>query len=131
VSYRQQCGGTDCLQREVEGYYVPLGGYQSDPTAGLFDNGALTAPFHKGGDNCVFSGSPRPESPLIPELPPDRIEALRTVVESIPYWSDADASGTEREHLILDQSRLTDLAEAWVPVLTPDGPGILTWPNCD
>ncbi|MEU6356441.1 DUF6210 family protein [Streptomyces sp. NPDC047072] len=33
--------------------------------------------------------------------------------------------------LDLDESRLAEADEAWVPVLTPDGPGVLTWENSD
>ncbi|WP_328753160.1 DUF6210 family protein [Streptomyces sp. NBC_00285] len=33
--------------------------------------------------------------------------------------------------LLLDESRLAEADEAWVPVLTPDGPGVLTWENSD
>jgi len=31
----------------------------------------------------------------------------------------------------LDESRSDEIDEAWVPVTTPDGPGILTWENSD
>jgi hypothetical protein len=31
----------------------------------------------------------------------------------------------------LDESRFYEIDEAWVPVATPDGPGILTWENSD
>ncbi|WUO43891.1 DUF6210 family protein [Streptomyces sp. NBC_00285] len=33
--------------------------------------------------------------------------------------------------MLLDESRLAEADEAWVPVLTPDGPGVLTWENSD
>ncbi|MGW9028169.1 DUF6210 family protein [Streptomyces sp. NPDC055722] len=33
--------------------------------------------------------------------------------------------------LVLDESRLAEIDEAWVPVVTPDGPGVLVWENSD
>ena len=34
-------------------------------------------------------------------------------------------------HLVLDESRLSEADEAWVPVMTPDGPGVLVRENSD
>ncbi|MFD9003063.1 DUF6210 family protein [Streptomyces sp. NPDC059582] len=31
----------------------------------------------------------------------------------------------------LDENRIRDTDEAWVPVITPDGPGLLLWANSD
>jgi hypothetical protein len=31
--------------------------------------------------------------------------------------------------VVLDRRRLNELDEAWIPVLTPDGPGYLAWVN--
>jgi hypothetical protein len=33
--------------------------------------------------------------------------------------------------LKLDESRIAEADEAWVPVLTPDGSGVLMWFNSD
>ena len=33
--------------------------------------------------------------------------------------------------LFLDEDRVDQIVEAWIPVLTPYGPGILMWENCD
>ncbi|WP_460358611.1 DUF6210 family protein [Actinoallomurus acanthiterrae] len=33
--------------------------------------------------------------------------------------------------LELDEERLHELDEAWTPVVTADGPGILVWQNSD
>ncbi|MFI8456658.1 DUF6210 family protein [Kitasatospora sp. NPDC085464] len=33
--------------------------------------------------------------------------------------------------LQLDESRIGEADEAWVPVITPDGPGVLVWLNSD
>jgi hypothetical protein len=50
-------------------------------------------------------------------------------VEALPYWTCDE--GETRVSLRLDESRLEEVVEAWVPVLTPDGPGVLVWENCD
>jgi hypothetical protein len=33
--------------------------------------------------------------------------------------------------LVLGESRIDQFDEAWLPVLTPDGPGVLWWSNSD
>ncbi len=131
VVYEQQCAGIETAQRTVEGYFVPLGGCRFDPEAGNVGFEELRAPFHKRR-GCHFGGTPSLESPDKPRLPPERIAQLKAAVEMITYWGPGDGSqDQQRTHLRLDESRLRELVEAWVPVITPDGPGILTWPNCD
>ena len=39
--------------------------------------------------------------------------------------------GNPEMQIELDESRFYEIDEAWVPVATPDGPGILTWENSD
>jgi hypothetical protein len=41
------------------------------------------------------------------------------------------AYGTQCEGLKSDERYVEGFFEAWVPVLTPQGPGVLVWPNCD
>jgi hypothetical protein len=55
---------------------------------------------------------------------------LRKPVEGICYWA-CDALNQTPHPLRLDEQNLRDADEAWVPVLTPDGPGILVWFNSD
>jgi hypothetical protein len=123
VRYEHQCAGTETVMRSVEGYFVPLGGPSTVPAQ-------LTEVFHKGSA-CVWGGTPQGLPPNTPDLPPDRLERLRALVEAIPYSTQSDADSNERGPLRLDDSRLGELVEGWVPVLTPDGPGILVWENCD
>jgi hypothetical protein len=48
----------------------------------------------------------------------------------VPYeWPDLAPELLDR--FALDESRLAEADEAWVPVFTPDGPGVLTWENSD
>jgi hypothetical protein len=121
VIYEQQCAGLATELRTLEGFLVPLGGQKLDPDAGKIDPGELTGVFHKGKDCAWGSGI---------SLPPERLDNLRSVIASITYWK---ASGDDelRSHLELDDSRLEALTEAWAPVITADGPGVLMWHNCD
>jgi hypothetical protein len=65
-------------------------------------------------------------------LPPDRLDDLRALVSAIPYWTfREDGEVEQRGHLRVDDGRLLELVEAWVPVVSPDGIALLTWPNCD
>lgn len=57
-------------------------------------------------------------------------EALRASVGGIRFWS-SDGVCEEPHFLQLDESRIREADEAWLPVLTPDGPGILVWNNSD
>ncbi|MCC2671671.1 MAG: hypothetical protein K0Q72_4142, partial [Armatimonadetes bacterium] len=119
VVYSQQCAGLACLEREVAGCYVPLGGFRYQASEGRFDAAELRAAFHRGTSCC---GDRPPHG--------EQLERLRTAIAAIAYWQ-SDGAGEIRTHLTLDEDRLSEIVEAWVPVLTPDGPGILTWPNCD
>jgi hypothetical protein len=130
VRYEHQCAGTECALRETEGYFVPLGGLRFDPEHGVIDPQQLTELFHER-NGCVWGGQPWNLPPNTPMLPPERLDRLKALVESIPYWSSDEAGSEQRTHLRLDETRLGELLEAWVPVVTPDGPGVLVWDNCD
>jgi hypothetical protein len=60
----------------------------------------------------------------------EEADNLRKPVEGICYWA-CDALNQTPHPLRLDEQNLRDADEAWVPVLTPDGPGILVWFNSD
>jgi hypothetical protein len=57
-------------------------------------------------------------------------DRLRDGVESITFWA-CDGQTEEPHALKLDESRIAEADEAWVPVLTPDGSGVLMWFNSD
>ncbi len=58
------------------------------------------------------------------------LDDLTNIVEKIPLWHTA-RDGDERAFLAFDRTRMDELTEAWVPVLTAYGPGILIHENCD
>ncbi|MEV5568545.1 DUF6210 family protein [Spirillospora sp. NPDC052269] len=55
---------------------------------------------------------------------------LRDLDEDITYWA-CDGQSEEPHLLKLDVDRIREADEAWIPVLTPDGPGILLWYSSD
>jgi len=112
VTYENQTGGTACLPRRVEGYYVPVyieQGLQALRRA--FEVSLGGAGTHRG-------------------LPADVLDEIRGAVSLLVMMSST-RSGHPEMRMALDESRFYEIDEAWVPVTTPDGPGILTWENSD
>jgi hypothetical protein len=111
VVYRQRYGGTACRQGEVEGFLVPVLGAGSyvqlrELFEGHFD-GAGTRN-HQWRDK--------------------EVDSLRDLVQGISYWASGALNATPHP-LRLDERHLSDADEAWIPVRTPDGPGVLVWSN--
>ena len=123
VVHEQQCAGVATHLRELEGYLVPVGGLKLRADAGRIDAEEFTAVFHDRRA-CVWGEAGD-------RLPAERHAQLRDLVGSVPFWTYDEGGGEVRAPLELDDSRPGELAEAWVPVLTPDGPGVLMWNNCD
>jgi hypothetical protein len=112
ITYENQTGGTACLPRRTEGYYVPAyveRGLQALRAA--FEVSLGGAGTHRG-------------------LPADVLEEIRAAVSLLVMMSST-RSGHPKMRIALDESRFYEIDEAWVPVTTPDGPGILTWENSD
>ncbi len=113
VFYQQQYGGTACRQGQVEGFLVPVFGPQGlARLRELFEG-------HFGGAGTWNH-----------QWPGSELDRLRKSVRDISYWACDGQADTPHE-LQLDEQRLRDADEAWVPVLTPDGPGVLVWSNSD
>jgi hypothetical protein len=113
VLYQQQYGGTACRQGEVEGFLVPVAGADAlDELRELFER--------------HFRGAGTGNHPW----PDDERDRLRRIVAGVTYWA-CDGLTEEPHGLRLDDSRMHEADEAWVPVLTPDGPGVLVWFNSD
>ncbi|MFL1432693.1 MULTISPECIES: DUF6210 family protein, partial [unclassified Nocardiopsis] len=106
-------GGTACRQGSAEGFLVPVHGSDAlDLLRELFERDLRGA--GTGG---------RPLSP------PHR-DRLDAALAEVVHWA---CDGTE-EHpgsLAVDEDALGELDEAWIPVRTPDGPGLLVWCNSD
>lgn len=111
VTYEQQCGGGECLLRTVQGYLVPV--YQHEV---LTELGDLLA-------NEVDTSAAEPVSAEVRKQ-------VAELVGEIRFWPSV-RDGGDAVALALDEDRIGELTEAWVPVTTPDGPGVLIWPNSD
>jgi hypothetical protein len=113
VFYLQQYGGTACRQGKVEGFLVPV--YGPD---------ALDALRH------LFEEEFRGAGTWNSSWPDDERDKLRAIIADVSYWA-SDGYSEELHVLGLDESRIRDADEAWVPVSTPDGAGVLMWFNSD
>ena|SRR5215472_6537067 len=114
VIYEHQCTGYLCEQRSVEGYLVPVGTRQAAA--------AILRFFER------FNGWPPPLANQV--WTPSLRQELADVVKEIPYWErrgDVDV----RVNLQLDDGRLDEATEAWVPVLAAGHRAILLFENCD
>jgi Family of unknown function (DUF6210) len=113
VTYQQQYGGTACMQGLVEGYLVPI-----DITSA---RGLLEDLFIGRLQGAGLGGS----APRAPGILAAIEDALALV-----GMQRSDAEHTEAP-LLLDPQRVDEVDEAWLPVSTPDGPGVLVWLNSD
>ncbi|MEU3644342.1 DUF6210 family protein [Lentzea sp. NPDC034063] len=113
VVYQQQCGGTACRQAQAEGFLVPLFG--PDGLAALRE---LFEKHFRGAGTWDHGWLDSERS------------RLREGVGMIGYWA---CNGSEEELTVLrlDESRIREVDEAWIPVITADGPGFLVWANSD
>jgi uncharacterized protein DUF6210 len=114
VVYLNQSGGYSCAQYEQEGYLIPLLG------AGLDEE-----------LKEIFVGELRGWGTRGLTWPVELLDRLRTAVASFAVYACDRHDDLYPTPLVLDESRLDEVAEAWLPVVTPDGPGVLVWENSD
>ncbi|MEU4116536.1 DUF6210 family protein [Kitasatospora sp. NPDC028055] len=114
VVYQSQCGGYACAQYEQEGYLVPLYGADLDEDL-----------------NAIFVGELKGWGMRGQEWQAGVLDRLRTAVDALGIYGSGRHDVSGPPSLVLDESRLSEAAEAWIPVITPDGPGVLVWENSD
>ncbi|MFD6491397.1 DUF6210 family protein [Streptomyces sp. NPDC060188] len=114
VIYQTQGGGYGCIPYEQEGYLLPF--YVPGADAGLHD---------------LFVGALKGCGSRRLDWPRSLLDRLRGEVADLHIWGAANQDDVHPAPLVLDESRLAETDEAWVPVLTPDGPGYLVWQNSD
>ncbi|MDQ9019729.1 DUF6210 family protein [Acinetobacter sichuanensis] len=117
-----QCAGLENQIRNTEGYLIPLIGLTFD-TDVLLDEYShkLRQIFHQG-QYCRSAT----------KLNTQQLDQLRSCIENITIWfTSNEQEEDQRQHLCLDMSRLEEITEAWVPVISPYGKAILIWKNCD
>ncbi|MFC5751060.1 DUF6210 family protein [Actinomadura rugatobispora] len=120
VVYEQEYGGTARRQGAVEGYLVQVG--TRDPGTGRESLRELRALFRRETAGGGAFGDP-------PGRPSAAYERLCSAVASVNFWASSPVPDGEarRSPLAVDEERLRELDDAWVPVRTPDGPGVLLW----
>jgi hypothetical protein len=129
VVYQQQFGGNVTRFGQVEGYLVPVHAPEAlEELRDLFERTFRGA----GTWDYDWSGSATEPGHRGAPLPSDPLRRLRDAVRRIPFWTtNCDGDAEQRDLLKVDEDRLAEVDEAWVPVLTPAGPGVLLWPNSD
>lgn len=114
VTYTNQSGGTACRQLQIEGYYVPV-----------FDQEAYNS--LRSIFEVTLEGAGTSHREVKWQGP--MLDQLREAVSRIRM--DSSIGGYAEVPLILNEPQLAVIDEAWVPVISPDGPGILIWENSD
>jgi hypothetical protein len=113
VTYTHQIGGVSCRPRQIEGYYVPVYNQEAhDALRSIFE---VTL----GGSGTYLGVSWK--EPLLGQLS-EAVSGVRM---------DSSDNRLSEVPLSLDEARLDEIDEAWVPITSPDGPGILIWENSD
>ena len=116
VVYGNQVGGLACVWRSLEGFFVVLGTGQVPQS--FIDYFAR------------YGGSP----PLtrLDWSPGDLADVASLIARTAPFASTgADGFGESRLPVRLDESRLDDLTEGWIPVAFGDRRGVIVFPNSD
>lgn len=117
VVYGHQCCGVSCCHHLVEGFHVLLDGLTLDLRPAELD--AQAGGLHLGGV-CYQLGRTAD------------VERLAAAVgQVVCQRATLDLAESVRAPLVLDRSRLDQAVEAWLPVESPYGPGVLLYPNCD
>jgi hypothetical protein len=121
ITYSSQCAGGLTEERSLEGFLIPVGGpMQARPLQDFFAR-------HCHGNPPVV-GSPWWGAIWTDEV----LSELASLIAAIPIWETGEAGDHDRRHFLsFDPERLSELTEAWAPVATPWGPGVLVWDNSD
>lgn len=113
VRYHHQYGGTACRQVAVEGFVVFVD----------FGEAAFAGLDRLFQVDCGGAGMPR-------EGRGEVVARVRELVDGLTY-TVVDGQSWETARVRVDDGRLDELDEAWVPVVTDSGPGYLAWSNSD
>ena len=115
IVYEQQCGGYATVTKTAEGFLIPVGGATEAQV--IYDWFWRSFKGH-----CYHGGHSWSD---------DLVNELRGLVATVPCWLGTETNTDELRFLELDMTRISHCIEAWIPVLSPYGPGILTLDNSD
>jgi hypothetical protein len=115
VMYAHQCAGYLTQTRVAEGFLIPLGGSKA------------AHPFREWFWK-TFHGNSYESATQWSKL---KLAELNELVSQVVCWRTDESNQEELLFLALDEERLPECTEGWVPVKTPYGSGILIFDNCD
>ena len=117
VTYQQQCGGYATIQHTIEGFIIPVGG--TSEAQRIYDWFWETFQGH-----CYPSLRRNPWTA-------DTLQQLQKMVSEIPCWHCTQEGEDQSSYLQLDLERMEECMEAWIPVHTAYGRGVLILENSD
>jgi hypothetical protein len=123
VIYEHQCGGHNTFQYKAEGYVVPIGPpSESEGLRHFFEHEFKNWPPFRGLNPSVGSETSWSATSLA---------TLETLVGALRIWHRDEAGEDNWTVLTLDKNWPDEFTEAWLPVKTQMGPGVLLWHNSD
>jgi hypothetical protein len=123
VIYEHQCGGHNTFQYQAEGYLVPIG-----PPS---DSQGLRQFFEYEFKNWPPYHGLNPSTGTEPAWSDSALATLENLVGSLRIWHRDGAGEDNWTQMTLDKNWPGEFTEAWLPVSTPLGQGILLWENSD
>jgi hypothetical protein len=123
VRYEHQYGGHLCAQGSVEGFLVPvfhpdayvrLRRLFEDTLGGTGTDGQFRRINRESGDKLR-----------------SELRDCVSLIAMTPCTSDGWHPDADPGRLKLDEQNLDAVNEAWIPVITTAGRGVLVWPNSD
>ena len=123
VVYEHQCGGHNNFQYQAEGYLIPIGppGHSQE----------LREFFEREFKNFPPYHGLNPSTGTEPAWSESTLATVENPVGSLRIWFRSERGEDEWTHLTLDKTKTEQFTEAWLPVNTPMGKGILIWENSD
>lgn len=126
VTYAHQCGGLAAVECHLQGFAIPLGG----PAAAAPLQRFFRETF-QGNPPITRQHSQTSGSRQWTDIQLDELAALVGAVELWKTYPSQARQEDQRAFVQLDRSRIGELTEAWIPVQTVYGPGVLVLPNSD
>ena len=115
VEYGHQCGGVATEIKSIEGFLIPLGMKDIEQDIAKFF-------WKEFKENCHNPNN---------AWPVDQIEKLSKLISKIPDWQCDKIENDKKAFLKLDVERIDDCVEAWIPILSVHGRGMLLFRNSD
>lgn len=129
VFYSTQCAGLLNEIRTSEGYLIPLSGITFDTKYDInveienLENFFQRKPFEFQHNTSALHSIQHGFLDL---------GQLKRIIENITVWfSTSQDAEDQRQHLSIDENKIGEITEAWIPVISPYGKAVLIWKNSD